>query len=85
LGFLSYFLGLEVSFSSDGYYLSQAEDTSDLLSRVKLSDSKIVDSTLKMNSKIEATTSELLLNRLAIFETTCESNTNTTQNYKAWA
>ena len=36
LGHLSYFLGLEVSQSFEGYYLSQAKYTSDLLSRAVL-------------------------------------------------
>ena len=36
LGHLSYFLGLEVSQSSEGYYLSQVKYTSDLLSRAVL-------------------------------------------------
>jgi hypothetical protein len=42
LGFLSYFLGLEVSSDSDGYYLSQAKYAYDLLSRAGLTDCKIV-------------------------------------------
>jgi hypothetical protein len=44
LGFLSYFLGLEVSFNSDGYYLSQAKYASNLLSRASLTNCIIVDS-----------------------------------------
>uniref|UniRef100_A0A2N9IVC8 Integrase catalytic domain-containing protein n=1 Tax=Fagus sylvatica TaxID=28930 RepID=A0A2N9IVC8_FAGSY len=40
LGTLSYFLGLEVTSSSDGYYLSQAKYASDLLSKAGLTDSK---------------------------------------------
>uniref|UniRef100_A0A2N9HQD7 Integrase catalytic domain-containing protein n=1 Tax=Fagus sylvatica TaxID=28930 RepID=A0A2N9HQD7_FAGSY len=42
LGPLSYFLGLEVSSSSDGYYLTQAKYTSDLISRAGITDSKIL-------------------------------------------
>uniref|UniRef100_A0A2N9J2F8 Integrase catalytic domain-containing protein n=1 Tax=Fagus sylvatica TaxID=28930 RepID=A0A2N9J2F8_FAGSY len=38
LGPLSYFLGLEVSSSSDGYYLTQAKYTSDLISRAGITD-----------------------------------------------
>jgi hypothetical protein len=34
LGHLSYFLGLEITSSDDGFYLTQAKYTSDLLSRV---------------------------------------------------
>uniref|UniRef100_A0A2N9IAW0 Reverse transcriptase Ty1/copia-type domain-containing protein n=1 Tax=Fagus sylvatica TaxID=28930 RepID=A0A2N9IAW0_FAGSY len=38
LGPLSYFLGLEVSSSSDSYYLTQAKYTSDLISRAGITD-----------------------------------------------
>uniref|UniRef100_A0A2N9GT15 Uncharacterized protein n=1 Tax=Fagus sylvatica TaxID=28930 RepID=A0A2N9GT15_FAGSY len=41
LGHLSYFLGLEVSSDSTGYYLSQAKYASDLLSRAGLTDTKV--------------------------------------------
>jgi hypothetical protein len=39
LGQLNYFLGLEVTSDSDGYYLFQAKYTSDLLSKAGLTDS----------------------------------------------
>lgn len=39
-GYLTHFLGLEVFFDSNGYYLSQAKHVSDLLSRVGLIDNK---------------------------------------------
>jgi hypothetical protein len=60
LGFLSYFLGLEVSFYSNGYYLSQAKYALDLLSRASLIDCEIVDSHLETNVKLRATDGELL-------------------------
>jgi hypothetical protein len=60
LGSLSYFLGLEVSFDQNGYYLSQAKYDSDLLSRAGLTNCKIVDSPLKTNVKLRATDGELL-------------------------
>ena len=41
LGHLCYFLGLEVSSDSTGYYLSQAKYASDLLSRAGLTDTKV--------------------------------------------
>jgi hypothetical protein len=49
---LIYFLGLEVSFDLDGYYLSQAKYASDLLSRVGITDCKTVDSPLETNVKL---------------------------------
>uniref|UniRef100_A0A2N9HCN5 Integrase catalytic domain-containing protein n=1 Tax=Fagus sylvatica TaxID=28930 RepID=A0A2N9HCN5_FAGSY len=50
LGPLSYFLGLEVSSSSDGYYLTQAKYTSDLISLAGITDSKIVDTPIEYNN-----------------------------------
>uniref|UniRef100_A0A2N9I658 Reverse transcriptase Ty1/copia-type domain-containing protein n=1 Tax=Fagus sylvatica TaxID=28930 RepID=A0A2N9I658_FAGSY len=52
LGHLSYFLGLEVSSDSTGYYLSQAKYASDLLSRAGLTDTKVVSTPLKMNARL---------------------------------
>uniref|UniRef100_A0A2N9IB75 Reverse transcriptase Ty1/copia-type domain-containing protein n=1 Tax=Fagus sylvatica TaxID=28930 RepID=A0A2N9IB75_FAGSY len=52
LGPLSYFLGLEVSSSSDGYYLTQAKYTSDLISRAEITDSKIVDTPIEYNNRL---------------------------------
>jgi hypothetical protein len=52
LGPLNYFLGLEISFYSDGYYLTQAKYISDLLSRANLTDSKIVDTPTKLNTRL---------------------------------
>jgi hypothetical protein len=51
LGPLSYFLVLEISFSSsDGYYLTQAKYISDMLSRANLTNSKIVDTPTELNT-----------------------------------
>jgi hypothetical protein len=52
LGHLSYFLGLEVSYDSTGYYLSQAKYASDLLSRTGLTDTKVVSTPLEMNARL---------------------------------
>uniref|UniRef100_A0A2N9GS30 Reverse transcriptase Ty1/copia-type domain-containing protein n=1 Tax=Fagus sylvatica TaxID=28930 RepID=A0A2N9GS30_FAGSY len=52
LGPLSYFLGLEVSSSSDGYYLTQAKYTSDLISRAGITDSKIIDTPIEYNNRL---------------------------------
>ena len=50
LGPLSYFLGLEVSSSSDSYYLIQIKYTSDLISRAGITNSKIVDTPIEYNN-----------------------------------
>jgi hypothetical protein len=52
LGHLGYFLGLEVSSDSTGYYLSQAKYASDLLSRAGLTDTKVVSTPLEMNARL---------------------------------
>ena len=51
LGTLNYFLGLEVTSSSDGYYLSQAKYTSDLLSKAGITNNKTVSTPLEYNAK----------------------------------
>ena len=52
LGFLSYFLGLEVCQKSEGYYLSQAKYASDLLSRASITDNETVSTPLELNCKL---------------------------------
>uniref|UniRef100_A0A2N9GX63 CCHC-type domain-containing protein n=1 Tax=Fagus sylvatica TaxID=28930 RepID=A0A2N9GX63_FAGSY len=52
LGHLSYFLNLEVSSDSTGYYLSQAKYAFDLLSRAGLTDTKVVSTPLEMNARL---------------------------------
>ena len=49
LGPLNYFLGLEVSSFSDGYYLTQAKYTSNLISLANITNSKIVDTPIEYN------------------------------------
>ena len=46
---LSYFLGLEVTHSTDGLYITQAKYAFELLSRAGLTDSKTVDTLVKLN------------------------------------
>ena len=60
LGPLNYFLGLEVSSSTDGYYLTQAKYTSDLISRASINDSKIVDTPIEYNCHLNSHDSESL-------------------------
>ena len=52
LSTLSYFLGLEVTSSSDGYYLSQTKYASDLLSKAGITDNKTVSTPLEYNAKL---------------------------------
>ena len=52
LGTLSYFLRLEVTSSSDGYYLSQAKYVSDLLFKADITDNKTVSTPLEYNAKL---------------------------------
>ena len=52
LGTLGYFLGLEVTSSFDGYYLSQTKYAYDLLSKVGITDNKIVSTSLEYNAKL---------------------------------
>ena len=49
LGHLNYFLGLEITHSIDGLYITQAKYAYDLLSRVRLIDSKTVDTPVELN------------------------------------
>jgi hypothetical protein len=62
LGRLSYFLGLEITSSDDGFYLTQAKYTSDLLSRAGLTDHKIVDTPIELNAHLTPSSGELLPN-----------------------
>ena len=57
---LNYFLGLEVSSSADGYYLTQAKYTSDLISRASITDSKIVDTPIEYKCHLNSHDGETL-------------------------
>ena len=52
LGELRYFLGLEISSSSDGYSMSQAKYASDLLSRAGITDCKTASTHLEVNCRL---------------------------------
>ncbi|KAL3498698.1 hypothetical protein ACH5RR_041430 [Cinchona calisaya] len=52
LGFLSYFLGLEVSSNSNGYFLTQAKYISDLLARAGLTDGTIISTAIETNARL---------------------------------
>ncbi|KAL9249579.1 Retrovirus-related Pol polyprotein from transposon RE1-like protein [Drosera capensis] len=60
LGMVSYFLGVEVSKSSTGYYLSQTKYTSDLISCAGITDAKTVNTPLETNVKLRPTDGQLL-------------------------
>ena len=52
LGHLSYFLGLEITHSTEGLYITQAKYASDLLARVGLTDNKTVDTPVELNAHL---------------------------------
>ena len=49
---VSYFLGLEVTSSSNDYYLLQTEYSYELLSKVGLTDSKTISNLLEVNTEL---------------------------------
>ena len=53
LGHLSYFLGLEITHSTDGLYITQAKYASNLLFRAGLIDSKTVDTPIELNAQLK--------------------------------
>ena len=52
LGYISYFLGLEITHSIDRLYITQAKYASELLSRVGLTDIKTVDTPVELNAHL---------------------------------
>ena len=52
LGHLSYFLGLEITHSIYGLYITQAKYVSELLSQAGLTDSKTVDTPVELNAHL---------------------------------
>ena len=55
MGPLRYFLGIEVAFSLKGYFLSQAKYADEVLHRVGLTDSKVFDTPIELNVKMNST------------------------------
>ena len=55
LGHLSYFLGFEITHSTDELYITQAKYASELLSRAGLTDSKTVDTPVEVNEHLTPT------------------------------
>ena len=62
VGPLNYFLGLEISSSAYGDYLTQAKYTSDMISRSNITDSKIVDTPIEYNCRLNSHDDESLSN-----------------------
>lgn len=62
LGQLWYFLGIEIDYSPDGYFLSQIKYASDILQCAGLTDSKVVNTPLEQNVKLHASDGILLSN-----------------------
>ena len=62
LGHLNYFLGLEITHSTDGLYITQAKYTSELLSRAGLTNSKTVDNLVELNAHLTPTGGKPLSN-----------------------
>ena len=60
LGTLTYFLGIEVSSTSNGYYLSQTKYASDLLSRTRLTNNNTIDTPLENNVRFDTTSGKSL-------------------------
>ena len=62
LGHLSYFLGLEITHSKDGLYITQAKYASELLSRAGLTDSKTVVTQVELNAHLTLSGGKPLFN-----------------------
>ncbi|XP_071683132.1 uncharacterized mitochondrial protein AtMg00810-like [Lolium perenne] len=62
LGPLCYFLGLEVSSTSDGFYISQEKYIQDLLTRAALGDERIIETPMELNVRLRSTDGDLLPN-----------------------
>ena len=61
LGHLNYFLGLEITHSTDGLYITQAKYVSDLLSRAGLTNSKTVDTPVELNTHLTPSRGETIV------------------------
>ena len=60
LRLLNYFLGLEVSFDTKGYYMSWEKYIGDLVSQAGLTNDKTTPSPLEANAKFSSTDGSLL-------------------------
>ena len=62
LGHLSYFLGLEITHSTDGLYITQVKYASELLSQAGLTNSNTVDTPIKLHAHLTPSGRKLLSN-----------------------
>ena len=62
LGPLRYFLGIEISSTSDGFYISQEKYIQDLLARAALSDDRTVVTPMELNVQLRASDGDPLPN-----------------------
>ncbi|XP_026420510.1 uncharacterized protein LOC113316568 [Papaver somniferum] len=62
LGFLSYFLGIEVSKFNNGYFVSQVKYACEIIQRAGITDTKVVDTPLEVNVRHSPTDGTLLSN-----------------------
>ena len=62
LGHLSYFLGLEITYSTDGLYITQVKYALELFSRAGLTDSKTADIPVELNTHLTPTGGKPLSN-----------------------
>ncbi|XP_065623415.1 uncharacterized mitochondrial protein AtMg00810-like [Quercus suber] len=60
IGHLNYFLGLEITHSINGIYITQAKYASKLFSRARLTNSKTVDTLVKLNAHLTPSGGKLL-------------------------
>jgi len=51
LGYLRYFMGIEVAYSPRGYLLSQLKYVADILEQARLTDNKTVDTPIEVNAR----------------------------------
>jgi hypothetical protein len=62
LGPLRYFLGIEVSSTLDGFYISQEKYIQDLLARAALGDERTVETPMELNVQLRASDGDPLSN-----------------------
>ncbi|CAN6477111.1 unnamed protein product [Victoria cruziana] len=62
LGKLTFFLGIEVTYSQRGYFLSQMKFVSDLVQKSGFSDDKVVDTPEILGVKLKINDGEVLVN-----------------------